>query len=146
MKALIFVVVIGLLGWWAFRHGYIKPEWVGLGSPPAASKGGAAESLQDTLNRGLPRMVGSEVSQDRAVANNVLVSYDYRFIDLDQFGVAQRYGSTLPADVQTMLVRDLCVNRAVRDEVLARGREVQLQIRARDGRTVFTTQLKPGGC
>ena len=146
MKALVFVVVIGLLGWWAFRHGYIKPEWVGLGSPPSAQKGGAGESLQDTLNRGLPRMVGNEVSQDRAVANNVLVSYDYRFIDLDQFGVTQRYGSTLPADVQSMLLRDLCANRAVREEVLARGREVQLQIRARDGRTMFTTQLRPGGC
>ena len=124
----------------------IKPEWVGLGSPPSARKDGAGESLQETLNRGLPRMVGNEVSQDRATANNQLVSFDYRFIDLDQFGVTQRYGSTLPADVQAMLVRDLCVNRAVRDQVLARGREVQLQLRASDGRTVFTTQLRPGGC
>jgi hypothetical protein len=138
--------VLSLLGWWAYRHGYIKPEWVGLGSPPAASKDGAGESLQETLNRSLPRMVGNEVSQDRATANNQLVSFDYRFIDLDQFGVTQRYGSTLPADVQSMLIRDLCVNRAVRDQVLARGREVQIQIRASDGRTVFTTQLRPGGC
>jgi hypothetical protein len=146
MKAFIFVVVLALLGWWGYRHGYVKPEWVGLGSPPSAPKDGVGESLQETLNRGLPRMVGNEVSQDRATANNQLVSFDYRFIDLDQFGVTQRYGSTLPADVQGMLVRDLCVNRAVRDQVLARGREVQLQLRASDGRTVFTTQLRPGGC
>jgi hypothetical protein len=145
MKTLIIVVVLALLGYWGYRHGYIKPEWLGVGvsAPPA---GGAGESLHDSLNRGLPRMVGTEVSLDRAVANNAQVAFDYRFIDLDQFGVTQRYGSTLPAEVQGLVVRDLCSNRAVREQVLAKGREIQVQIRARDGRTVFTMPLRPGGC
>ena len=146
MKALIFVVVLGLLGWWGYRHGYIKPEWVGLGNPPSASKGGAGESLQDTLNRGLPRMLSNELSVDRAGANNQLVTFDYRFIDLDQYAVAQRFGSTMPAELQGTLIRDLCANRAVREQVLASGREVVLRVHSRDGRTVFSGQLRPGGC
>jgi hypothetical protein len=143
MKAFIIVVVLALLGWWGYRHGYIKPEWVGLGE---STKGAAGESLQDTLGRGLPRMVGNEISLDRAVANNLVVSFDYRFIDLDQYAVAQRYGSTLPAGIRGALVQDLCANRAVREQVLAHGRDVRLQIRAQDGRTMFTDQLRPGGC
>jgi hypothetical protein len=146
VKALIVVVLLGLLGWWAFRHGYIKPEWVGLGSPPSASKGGAGESLQETLNRGLPRMLNNEVSVDRAAANNQLVTFDYRFIDLDQYAVAQRYGSAMPAELHGTLIRDLCANRAVREQVLASGREVVLRVHSQDGRTVFAGQLRPGGC
>jgi hypothetical protein len=146
MKALIFVVVVALLGWWGYRHGYIKPEWVGLGDSTSGAKGGAGESLQETLGRGLPRMVGNEISLDRAVANNLVVSFDYRFIDLDQYAVAQRYGSTLPAAIRGALVQDLCTSRAVREQVLARGRDVQLQIRSQDGRTMFTDHLRPGGC
>jgi len=146
MKAFIFVVVLALLGWWGYRHGYIKPEWVGLGSSAPAPKSAAAESLQVTLNRGLPRMASSEISLDRAVANNLTVTFDYRLVDLDQFAVSQRYGSTLPPDMQSLLIRDLCSIRAVRDELLARGREVQVQVRAHDNRTMFTTQLRPGGC
>jgi hypothetical protein len=146
MKAFIIVIVLALLGWWGYRHGYIKPEWVGLGGSTSAPKGGAGESLQDTLGRGLPRMVGNEISLDRAVANSLIVSFDYRFIDLDQYAVAQRYGSTLPAGVRGPLLQDLCANRAVREQVLANGREVQLQIRSQDGRTMFTEQLRPGGC
>ena len=146
MKALIVVVLLGLLGWWAFRHGYIKPEWVGLGNPPPAAKGGAGESLQETLNRGLPRMLNNEVSVDRAAANNQLVTFDYRFIDLDQYAVAQRYGSTMPAELHGTLIRDLCGNRAVREQVLASGREVVLRVHSQDGRTVFAGQLRPGGC
>ena len=147
MKAFIFVVVLVLLGWWGYRHGYIKPQWVGLGEPAgtAASSGGK-ESLQDTLNRGLPRMVGGEVSLDRAAANNLGVTYDYRLVDLDQYAVSQRYGSTLPAAMRDTLIQDLCANRAVREQVLAQKREVVLRIHAQDGRTMFTTQLRPGGC
>ena len=145
MKTFIFILVLAAATWWGYRHGYLKPEWIGLGSP-AATSGGAAESLQDALNRGLPRMVAAEVSLDRAVANNLIVSYDYRLVDLDQYAVAQRYGSTLPADMRSALIQDLCNRRPVREEVLARGREIQLQIHAQDGRTMFTTQLKPGGC
>jgi hypothetical protein len=145
MKTFIFILVLAAATWWGYRHGYLKPEWIGLGGP-AATSGGAAESLQDTLNRGLPRMVASEVSLDRAVANNQIVSFDYRLVDLDQYAVAQRYGSTLPADLRGALIQDLCGRRAVREEVLGRGREIQLQIHAQDGRTMFTTQLRPGGC
>ena len=146
MKALVIVVVLGLLGWWGYRHGYLKPEWIGLGGSASTAKSTARESLQDTLNRGLPRMASTEVSLDRAVANSLTVTFDYRFIELDQNAVAQRYGSTIPADLRTLLIRDLCGIRAVRDEVLAAGREVQVQVRAQDGRTMFGTQLKPGGC
>jgi hypothetical protein len=147
MKMFIFVVVLAAAAWWGYRHGYLKPEWIGLGAPASKpSAGGGGESLQATLNRGLPRMVASDVSLDRAVANNLVVTYDYRMVDLDQYAVAQRYGSTLPADMRGALLQDLCANRAVREQVLARGREVQLQIHAQDGRTMFTTQLRPGGC
>ena len=146
MKALIFVVVLGLLGWWAYSHRYIKPEWIGLGNPSSAAKGGAGESLQETLNRGLPRMLNNEVSVDRAAANNQLVTFDYRFIDLDQFAVSQRYGSNMPAELHGTLIRDLCANRAVRDQVLKSGREVVLRVHSQDGRTVYAGQLKPGGC
>lgn len=146
MKALVIVVVLGLLGWWGYRHNYLKPEWIGLGDSASPAKSAARESLQDTLSRGLPRMASPEISLDRAVANNLGVSFDYRFIELDQNAVAQRYGSTLPADLRTLLVRDLCGIRAVREQVLAAGREVQVQVRALDGRTMFGTQLKPGGC
>ena len=146
MKALVIVVVLGLLGWWGYRHGYLKPEWIGLGGSAPTGKSTARESLQDTLSRGLPRMASPEVSLDRAVANNLTVTFDYRFIELDQNAVAQRYGSTIPADLRTLLIRDLCGIRAVRDEVLSAGREVQVQVRAQDGRTMFGTQLKPGGC
>src|SRR6478752_5506182 len=99
MKMFIFVVVLAAAAWWGYRHGYIKPEWIGLGSPTAPASG-AGESLQATLNRGLPRMVANDVSLDRAVANNVVVTYDYRMVDLDQYAVAQRYGSTLPAEMR----------------------------------------------
>lgn len=146
MKALIFVVVLALLGWWGYRHGYIKPEWVRLGDSTPGAKSGAGESLQDTLGRGLPRMVGNEISLDRAVANNLVVSFDYRLVDLDQHAVSQRYGSSMPAEMQSALIRDLCANRDVREQVLARGREVLLQVRAQDGRTMFSAQLRPGGC
>jgi hypothetical protein len=146
MKVFILVVVLALLGWWGYRHGYVKPEWVGLGSPAPAPKSAAAESLEKTLNRGLPRMVSNELSVDRAAASNVLVTFNYRFVDLDQFAVAQRYGSSMPAEMQGALIRDLCANRDVREQVLARGREVVLQIHAQDGRTVFSAQLRPGGC
>src|SRR3954462_957078 len=148
MKTFIFVLVLAAAGWWGYRHGYLKPEWIGLGnsSGTAASPSGAGESLQATLNRGLPRVVANDVSLDRAVANDLVVTYDYRMIDLDQYAVAQRYGSTLPADMRGALIQDLCNNRAVREQLLARGREVQLQIHAQDGRTMFTTQLRPGGC
>jgi hypothetical protein len=147
MKTFVFIVVLAAATYWGFRHGYLKPEWIGLGgtSRTAATAGGA-ESLQDTLNRGLPRVVANDVSLDRAVANDLVVSYDYRLVDLDQYAVAQRYGSTLPADMRGALIQDLCNNRAVREQLLARGREVQLQIHAQDGRTMFTTQLRPGGC
>jgi hypothetical protein len=91
-------------------------------------------------------MVGNEVSVDRAVANNLLVVFDYRFVDLDQYAVAQRYGSSMPAEMQGALIRDLCANRDVREQVLARGREVTLQVHAQDGRTVFSARLRPGGC
>jgi hypothetical protein len=146
MKMFIFVVVLAAAAWWGYRHGYLKPEWIGLGAPASKPSAGGGESLQATLNRGLPRMVASDVSLDRAVANNLVVTYDYRMVDLDQYAVAQRYGSTLPADMRGALLQDLCANRAVREQVLARGREVQLQIHAQDGRTMFTTQLRPGGC
>jgi hypothetical protein len=147
MKAFIFIVVLAAAAWWGYRHGYIKPEWIGLGTPASTpTSGSGGESLQATLNRGLPRMVANDVSLDRAVANNVVVTYDYRMVDLDQYAVAQRYGSTLPADMRGALIQDLCANRAVREQVLARGREIQLQIHAQDGRTMFTTQLRPGGC
>jgi len=147
MKAFIFVVVLALLGWWGYRHGYIKPDWFGGSGGTASTPGSApAESLEKTLNRGLPRMVSNEISVDRATANDRLVTFNYRFIDLDQFAVAQRYGSSMPAEMQGALIRDLCANRDVREQVLARGREVQLQVRAQDGRTVFSAQLRPGGC
>src|SRR4051812_43512358 len=148
MKTFIFIVVLAAAAYWGYRHGYIKPQWIGLGDTAgtAATASGTGASLQDTLNRGLPRMVANEVSVDRAVANNLIVSYDYRLVDLDQYAVAQRYGSTLPADMRGALIQDLCANRAVREQLLARGREVQLQIHAQDGRTMFTTQLRPGGC
>jgi hypothetical protein len=147
VKTFIFVVVLAAAAWWGYRHGYIKPEWIGVGSPASAPKAGSGgESLQATLNRGLPRMVANDVSLDRAVANNLAVTYDYRMVDLDQYAVAQRYGSTLPADMRGALIQDLCANRAVREQVLAGGREIQLQIHAQDGRTMFTTQLRPGGC
>ena len=147
MKTFIFIVVVAAALYWGYRHGYIKPDWFRGSGGTAATPGNApAESLEKTLNRGLPRMVGNEVSVDRAVANNQLVSFDYRFIDLDQYAVAQRYGSTMPAELQGTLIRDLCANRDVRQQVLARGREIVLQVHAQDGRTVFSGQLRPGGC
>jgi len=93
VKAFVVVVVLALLGWWGYRHGYIKPEWVGLGSSASTSttKGGESESLEATLNRGLPRMVGNDISLDRAAANNLRVLFDYRLVDQDQFAVSQRY-------------------------------------------------------
>jgi hypothetical protein len=91
-------------------------------------------------------MMSNEISVDRAVTNNLLVTFNYRFVDLDQYAVAQRYGSSMPAELQGTLIRDLCANRAVREQVLARGREVVLQVHAQDGRTMFSTQLRPGGC
>jgi hypothetical protein len=145
MKTFIFVVVLAAATYWGYRHGYLKPEWIGLGGP-AGTATSAGESLQDTLNRGLPRIVVNDVSLDRAVANTLVVTYDYRMVELDQYAVAQRYGSTLPADMRGALIQDLCANRAVREQVLARGRDIQLQIHAQDGRTMFTTQLRPGGC
>ena len=144
MKAIVVIVVLAAAVYWGYRHGYIKPAWFGLGQQGGTAS--TSESLQDTLNRGLPRMVSSEVSLERATANNLAVSYEYRFIDLDQYAVAQRYGSTLPADIRGTLIQDLCTSRALREQVLARGRDVRLQIRAQDGRTMFTAELRPGGC
>ena len=147
MKLFIVVVIVALLGWWGYQHHYIKPEWIGLGGGSApGAKGDAAESLQDTLNRGLPRMVTGEISLDRAVANNLAASFEYRLVDLDQYAVSQRYGATMPAEMQSQLVASLCGMRAVREQVLAKGREVQVQVRAQDGRTMFGTQVKPGAC
>jgi len=146
-KTIVFILVVAAAVYWGYRHGYIKPDWFGGSGGTASTPGSApAESLEKALNRGLPRMVNAEVSVDRAVANNVLVAFDYRFVDLDQNAVAQRYGSSMPAEMQGTLIRDLCGNRDVREQVLARGREVVLQVRAQDGRTVFSAQLRPGGC
>jgi hypothetical protein len=144
MKTIVVVVILAAAAYWGYRHGYIKPAWLGLGGQGGTTA--TSESLQDTLNRGLPRMVSSEVSLDRAAASNQAVSYEYRFIELDQYAVTQRYGSTLPADMRDLLIRDLCANRALREQLLAKGRDVRLQIRAQDGRTMFTTELRPGGC
>ena len=146
MKLFIFVVILALLGWWGYNHGYIKPEWLGAGSASTPSSGAQGESLQAALNRGLPRMVSGEISLDRAAANRLAVSFEYRLVDLDEYAVAQRYGSTLPAEMQSQLFRDLCNNRAVREQVLAKGRDVQVQVRSQNGRTMYSTQLKPGGC
>lgn len=144
MKAIVAIVILAAAVYWGYRHGYLKPAWFGLGQQGGTASPSA--SLQDTLNRGLPRMVSSEVSLERATANNLAVSYEYRFIDLDQYAVTQRYGSTLPADMRGTLIQDLCANRALREQVLAAGRDVRLQVRAQDGRTMFTTELRPGGC
>ena len=146
MKAIVVILVLAGAAYWGYRHGYIKPEWFGGGGDKAASGGAPAESLQQALNRGLPRMLNNEVSVDRAVANNLRVAFEYRFIDLDQYAVAQRYGSAMPAELQGALIRDLCANRDVREQVLARGRDVTLQVHAQDGRTMFSAQLRPGGC
>ena len=147
MKTFIFILLLAAGLYWGYRHGYIKPAWFASPGGATSSPAGApAESLQDALNRGLPRMLSNEVSVDRAVANNQRVGFDYRFVDLDQYAVAQRYGSALPAELQGAMIRDLCANRDVREQVLARGREVTLQVRALDGRTMFSTQLRPGGC
>jgi len=147
LKTIVFILVLATAVYWGYRHGYIKPDWFGGSGGTASTPGSApAESLEKTLNRGLPRMVSNEISVDRAVANNLLVTFNYRFVDLDQHAVAQRYGSSMPAEMQGALIRDLCAIRDVREQVLARGREVQLQVRAQDGRTVFSAQLRPGGC
>lgn len=148
MKTIVVVIIVAFAGYYIYRTGGIKPEWFefGSGKPSPAAGAGKADSLEKTLNRGLPRMVTNEVSLDRAVANNVQVLFNYRFIELDQFAVAQRYGSSMPADLQSTMVRDLCAKQDVRDQVLARGREVLMQVRAQDGRTVFSSSLKPGGC
>jgi len=145
MKTFIFILVLAAGLYWGYRHGYIKPAWFG-GSGGTASTAGGAESLETILNRGLPRMVNNELSVDRAVANNQRVGFDYRFVGLDQYAVAQRYGSAMPAELQSALIRDLCANRDVREQVLAQGRDVTLQVRALDGRTMFAAQLRPGGC
>ena len=144
MKAIVVIVILAAAVYWGYRHNYIKPGWFGLGGQGGTAS--TAESLQDALNRGLPRMVGRELSLDRAAANNLAVSYEYRFIDLDQYAVTQRYGSALPADMRGMLIQDLCASRALREQVLAKGRDVRLQVRAQDGRTMYTTELRPGGC
>jgi hypothetical protein len=144
LKAIVVIAILAAAVYWGYRHGYIKPAWLGLGQQGGTAS--PAGSLQDTLNRGLPRMVGSELSLERAIANNLAVSYEYRFIDLDQFAVTQRYGQTLPAEMRSTLIQDLCANRALREQVLAAGRDVRLQVRAQDGRTMFTTELRPGGC
>jgi hypothetical protein len=91
-------------------------------------------------------MLNNEVSVDRAVANNQRVGFDYRFIELDQYAVAQRYGSAIPAELRGAMIRDACANRDVREQVLARGRDVTLQVHALDGRTMFSAQLRPGDC
>jgi hypothetical protein len=144
LKAIIVIVVLAAAVYWGYRHGYLKPAWFGLGQQGGTASPSA--SLQDTLNRGLPRMVSGEVSLERATASNLAVSYEYRFIDLDQYAVTQRYGQTLPAEMRGTLIQDLCANRALREQVLAAGRDVRLQIRAQDGRTMFTTELRAGGC
>jgi len=144
LKAIIVIVILAAAGYWGYRHGYIKPAWFGLGQQGGSASPSA--SLEDTLNRGLPRMVSTEVSLERATASKLAVSYEYRFIELDQYAVAQRYGSTLPADLRVTLIQDLCANRALREQVLAAGRDVRLQVRAQDGRTMFTTELRAGGC
>jgi hypothetical protein len=147
LKTIVFILVVAAAAYWGYRHGYIKPDWFGgsggTASTPASASAG---SLEQTLNRGLPRMVSNEVSVDRAVANSQLVTFDYRFVDLDQYAVQQRYGSSMPAEMRGALVRDLCANREVREQVLAQGRGVILQVHAQDGRTVFSAELRPGGC
>lgn len=146
-KTIAFILVLAAGAYYGYRHGYIKPDWFGGSGRTTATPGSApAESLETTLNRGLPRMVSNEISVDRAIANNLLVAFNYRFVDLDQHAVAQRYGSSMPAEMQSALIRDLCANRDVREQVLARGREVVLQVHAQDGRTMFSAQLRPDGC
>src|SRR5258706_12916023 len=138
MKKIIVVLVVAFAGYYAYRLGYLKPELFsssgGTATTPSASGGAKPDSLEKTLNRGLPRMVTPEISLDRAVANNVQVVFNYRYVDLDQFAVSQRYGSFLPASAQTTLVRDLCGNRGLREKILARGRDVPLQINAQNSR------------
>jgi hypothetical protein len=147
MKTIVVVLILGALAYWGYRHGYIKPAWFGgLGGATSSPAGAPGESIEKALNRGLPRMLNNEVSVDRAVANNQRVGFDYRFIELDQYAVAQRYGSAIPAELRGAMIRDVCANRDVREQVLARGRDVTLQVHALDGRTMFSAQLRPGDC
>jgi len=146
MKTFIVVLVLAALGWWAYSHGYLKPEWSRGSAGTAPSASAPADSLQDALNRGLPRMVNNDISLDRVAASNVVVSFNYRLVDLDEYAANQRYGSTMPAEMQGALVRDVCGNRAAVEQLLARGRDVQIQVHSQDGRTMFNAQVRPGGC
>src|SRR5260221_6417544 len=132
MKTIIVVLIVAFAGYYAYRACYLKPDMFnssgGKASTPSEGGGAKAESLEKTLNRGLPRMVTNEISLDRAVANNVQVVFNYRFVELDQFAVTQRYGSSMPAGCRNAEGRTLCGKLGGREQVRHRRRYVLLQI------------------
>ena len=146
MKFLIGMVVLALGIYWGAKQGYISGQWIGkiFGLGPSASDSALDQVIKNTNSR-LPRMITSDISFDRVTANKQEVIMHYRFVDLDQATVMQRYAGTLQ-EFQNAIVQDVCGDKEIRQYVFGGGYAAQVMLRSQDQKTILNTYVRADRC
>ena len=146
MKFLIGMVVLALGIYWGAKQGYISGQWVGkiFGLGPSAADSALDQVLKNTNSR-LPRMVAGDISFDKVVANKQEVIFHYRFVDMSQVAVMQKYGPGL-ADLQSEIIQDVCNNREIRQYVFGGGYSAMVLMRSQDAKPIVNTYVRAERC
>jgi hypothetical protein len=146
MKFFIGLIVLAAAVYFGARQGYLKGELFGrlLGLGPSEADKALAQVVQNT-NARLPRMVTSDISFDRVTASREEVILHYRFVDLDQSAVMQKYAIALQ-QLQNAVIDDVCSDKAVRQYVFGGGYSAQVMLRAQDTRTILNTYVRAERC
>ena len=146
MKFLIGMVVLALGIYWGAKQGYISGQWIGriFSLGPSASDSALDQVIKNTNSR-LPRMITSDISFDRVTANKQEVIMHYRFVDLSQQAVMQRYAANLP-ELQNAIIEDICGSKEIRQYVFGGGYAAQVMLRSQDQRTIANTYVRADRC
>ena len=146
MKFLIGMVVLALGIYWGAKQGYISGQWIGriFGLGPSASDSALDQVVKNTNSR-LPRMITSDISFDRVTANRQEVIMHYRFVNMDQMSVMQRYAMNL-AELQNAIIEDVCGSKEIRQYVFGGGYAAQVMLRSQDAKTIVNTYVRPERC
>ena len=146
MTFFIGLVVVALGIYLGAKQGYIKGEWLGkvFGLGPSASDSALDQVMKNT-NARLPRMITPELSFDRVSANKQEAIFHYRFVDLDQANVMQRYAGTLQ-DFQNAIIQDVCADNAIKQYVFGGGYAAQVMLRSQDQKTILNTYVRADRC
>jgi len=141
------MVVLALAVYWGAKQGYIGGQVIGkiFGLTPPAGDA-AVEQVTKNTNARLPRMLNADISFDRVTVNTGQeVILHYRFVDLDQQAVMQRYAVALP-ELQKAIIQDVCGDEAIRKYVFAGGYAAQVILRAQDRKTITNTYVRADRC